>query len=350
MTHQKFNLDDTVAAEAASWVVQLDEGNLSADDKLALAEWINRSPRHAQEIRKFSDLWTQVDLRIDEALAGYSKPKTNVLQGLKAFISVKPKSFAALAFTFLVGSMISMNHFSLNQSPETEASATQTIVLNVGIGDSLKERLSDGSVVHLNTDTVVEVDYSAKFRTINLIRGEAFFDVVKDEHRPFRVYAKENVVIAVGTQFIVRLESNKLQVIVQEGRVRLDEAKTLEPSIFEKATRTLNPEKPVFLDVGQVAAVDNNISKVVDLAPSILEQKQAWRNGDLVFSGDTLAHVVSELARYNEVEITMSPQLRDLRIGGRFKATDVDRILEAIELSEGIQSTKLSDGSIYLSR
>ena len=350
MTHQKFNLDDTVAAEAASWVVQLDEGNLSADDKLALAEWINRSPRHAQEIRKFSNLWTQVDLRIDEALAGYSKPKTNILHGLKAIINVKPKSFATLAFTVLLAFTISISHFSLNPSLETEVSATQTIVLNVGIGDNLKETLSDGSIIHLNTDTVVKVDYSAKFRTINLIRGEAFFDVVKDERRPFRVYAKENVVIAVGTQFIVRLDSEKLQVIVQEGRVRLDDVEVQEPSILEKAARALNSEQPVYLDVGQVAAVDSNIRKVVELTPAILEQKQAWRNGDLVFSGDTLAHVVSELGRYNEVEITMSPQLRDLRIGGRFKATDVDRILEAIELSEGIKSTKLSDGAIYLSR
>ena len=350
MTHQKFKLDDIVAAEAASWVVQLDEGDLSADDKLALAEWINRSPRHAQEIRKFSNLWTQVDLRIDEALAGYSKPKTNILQGLKAFISVKPRSFAALTFTVLLASAISINHVSLSPPLENEASATQTIVLNVGVGDNLKETLSDGSIVHLNTDTVVEVDYSAKFRTINLIRGEAFFDVVEDERRPFRVYAKENVVIAVGTQFIVRLDSDKLQVIVQEGRVRLDDAEAQEFSILEKASRALNSEKPVFLDVGQVAAVDNDIRKVVSLDPAILEQKQAWRDGDLVFSGDTLAHVVSELGRYNEVEITMSPQLRDLRIGGRFKATDVDRILEAIELSEGIKSTRLSDGAIYLSR
>ena len=349
MSHSKLNFEDTVAAEAASWVVQLDEGNLSADDKLALAEWINRSPRHAHEIRKFSALWTQVDVVVDEALAEYLKPKTNFIQYLKALISVKPKSFAALTFTVLFAGIVSLNYFKVE--PLDDGLKNQTIVLNVDVGDDLKEVLSDGSIIHLNTDTVVEVDYSAQSRTINLIRGEAFFDVVKDENRPFKVYAKENVVVAVGTQFIMRLDFDKLEVSVQEGRVRIDESNfAAEQSIIERVSRPLKKEPPVFLDVGQVAVIDDKVEKLIDLSPVILEKKQAWRKGDLVFAGDSLAHVVNELGRYNEIEITMSPELRDFPIGGRFKATDVDRILEAIDLSEGIKSRKLSDGTIYLFR
>ena len=348
MTRSKLNFDDTVAAEAASWVVQLDEGNLSADDKLALTEWINRSPRHAHEIRKFSALWAQVDVKVDEALAGYLKSNTSTFQFLRALVSVKPKSFAALVFSVFFAAFVSLNH--LSAEPSNEGLENQTIVLNVGVGDDLKEVLSDGSVVHLNTDTVVEVDYSAKSRSIKLIRGEAFFDVVKDENRPFRVFAKENVVVAVGTQFIVRLDSDKLEVIVQEGRVRIGDSDNETQSIIEKASNAFAQEKPVFLDIGQVAVIDDEVKKLVDLAPVILERKQAWRNGDLVFAGDTLAHVVSELGRYNNVDITMSPELRNLTIGGRFKVTDVDRILEAIDLSEGIKSRKLDDGTIYLFR
>ena len=348
MNPSKLNLDDVVAAEAASWVVQLDEGNLSAEDKLALAEWMNRSPRHAQAIRQFSALWTQVDLELDQALAGYLRPKTSMFQYLKAVISVKPKSFAALACTALFASVVALHHGAVE--PPAESITNQMVVLNVGVGDDLKERLFDGSIVHLNTDTVVEVDYSAQSRSIKLIRGEAFFDVVKDEARPFKVYAKDNVVVAVGTQFIVRLDSNKMVVTVQEGRVQIGKSDNKAPSILEKASNILAPVDPVFLDIGQLAVIDDEVEKIVDLAPVGLEQKQAWRKGDLVFAGDSLAHVVSELGRYNDIEIAMSPELRELKIGGRFKATDVDRILEAIDLSEGIKSRKLPDGTIYLYR
>ena len=72
----------------------------------------------------------------------------------------------------------------------------------------------------LNTDSELSVDYSGDNRIIHLSRGEVNFDVAKDPHRPFVVYAGDGLVWAVGTAFNVRLIEDSVDLTVTEGRVK----------------------------------------------------------------------------------------------------------------------------------
>ena len=89
------------------------------------------------------------------------------------------------------------------------------------IGEIREQELVDGSVLQINTDSQVNVEYSEGTRKIHLLRGEAHFDVAHDKDWPFQVYAGKGVVKAVGTAFSVRLEEEKISVIVTEGKVDL---------------------------------------------------------------------------------------------------------------------------------
>src|SRR6202034_3836256 len=85
--------------------------------------------------------------------------------------------------------------------------------------------LADGSIVSLNTNTIVETDLSRKLRQIYLRKGEAHFQVAHDRSRPFLVHAGDAVVRAVGTEFEVRLREDKhVEVLVNEGRVEVQAA------------------------------------------------------------------------------------------------------------------------------
>ena len=342
----------TIIHEAASWLAQIDNGELSAEDKLALAEWINRSPAHAAELRNISALWGEVDRTIDTAILQSPPLKIKGFGFFANILRVKP------AFTFAVMAMMAAAIMAISsmpfgevdsRSPEVYVSQSP-LVFNVDKGDRLTQTLEDGSIIHMNTDSVIEVNYTQDFRQLKLIRGEVLFDVKKDKLRPFQVLAKGKIAEAIGTKFIVRIDSDNVAVTVTEGRVKLDAIKRKINNEPLGDPEELTRNKPVFLDAGQSASVIENTVKLAKLEPIALEHKTAWMDDEFVFSGESLAHVVQEITRYNYVDINIDPELRTLPIGGRFRTTDVNRILEALELSDGIKVSRSADGAIYLSR
>ena len=338
--------------EAASWLAQIDNGELSAEDKLALAEWVNRSPAHAAELRKMSALWGRVDRTIDEAVALRRPSKIRGLSFFANILRVKPAyAFATVAMIAVIVS--SINLLPIGESNDTgaaEYAAQIPLVFNVDKGGRLSQSLQDGSIVHMNTDSVIEVNYTESYRQLHLIRGEVLFDVKKDPRRPFQVLVKGKIAEAIGTKFIVRIDHDDVAVTVTEGRVKLGAIDTKDDSLNIDITKGTLANKPVFIDAGQSVSVIENTVKVAKLEPIALERKTAWLDDEFVFSGESLAYVVQEISRYNDVDINIAPELRGKPIGGRFRTTDVDRILEALELSEGIKVKRSVDGAIYLSR
>ena len=81
--------------------------------------------------------------------------------------------------------------------------------------------LEDQSAIELNTDSEVRVSLSRKMRSVELVRGEASFEVAHDTSRPFIVSAGNTAVRAIGTKFDVRWLDNAVEVIVDEGKVVL---------------------------------------------------------------------------------------------------------------------------------
>ena len=335
--------------EAASWVAQIDRGDLSAKDKLSLAEWISRSPAHVKEIREMAALWGGVDAAIDDAMALQNPSKLTALNFLKNAFKVSPAPAIAVFSALLFATFITVSQLNNGNLEQPTVEAQRSIVLVAEKGDRLMRTLEDGSVIHLNTDSVLEVNYTADYRQLKLIRGEALFDVQKDPQRPFQVVAKGQIAEAVGTQFSVRIDTGRVAVTVSEGRVKLDNTQEPDASLPKRFKKLFVDNEDVFLSAGQSASIINNKPQVLDLNPVIIERKMAWMQDEFVFAGEPLSYVVSEITRYNDVEIGMAPELRGKPIGGRFKTKDVDRILEALELSEGIKVKRYNDGAIYLS-
>ena len=224
------------------------------------------------------------------------------------------------------------------------------------VGEQATYTLNDGSVLTLNTDTEVEIDYRQDQRSIILHRGEAGFDVAKNKQRPFVVYAGEGMVWAVGTAFNVNYRESYVDVVVSEGKVKvfsgitpIDRAllpfiNTTEGEIdtVDTAATDANSQGNVAHDVvltaGEGVQYKETIMVKQSLEAQALDKKLAWQTGSLFFQGETLEQAMVEIARYTDQRLVIvDASIRDTRVGGRFKTDDINGLLSSLVKSLNIK-------------
>ncbi|NQE61497.1 FecR family protein [Caulobacter sp. RHG1] len=202
------------------------------------------------------------------------------------------------------------------------------------IGEISSLRLDDGTQVRLNTDSKLRVRFSGAMRRVELLRGEAFFDVAHDKARPFVVAAGPAQVRAVGTQFDVRRDGQEVRVVLAQGRVAVTEQHDGEDGW------TLAPGQGLVLGGAAASARPT----AVDVAAAT-----SWRTGAITFHGATLAETVKELNRYSKTKIILDASApRDQVISGAFEAGDTAEFVSAATLLFGLKATKLKNGDIML--
>lgn len=339
---------DTIASEAASWIAQLDSGKMTDADRMALREWAARSPRARAELKALGDMWHDIDRLLGDALP--SDRTVQLGSVVAAGLRTRPAPFyAALAACVAVSLAVL---FGLNTLPETAMpqSVAFEATYTVDAGDSDIIDLPDGSVVHMNTDTLLEVAIDSQSRSLRLLRGEAHFDVASDASRPFVVRAGGSTVRALGTSFTVRLNAKDTSVFVVEGVVELSGAPTL--SGDAPATSPV-PAGQAVLRAGQCGMYrhDQDTPELIvqKLSAEQLRSRLAWRDGLLVFEGEPLQRVADEISRYTSAKVIIAdPQLRDVVVGGVFPSDQPEALLRALDTTFDIRVERVDDGTIYL--
>lgn len=176
--------------------------------------------------------------------------------------------------------------------------------------------LEDGSRVILNTNSQLRVELLERERRIALSRGEAFFEVAHDPTRPFVVEAGNKRVVAVGTKFSVRRENDDIQVVVTEGKVRVE-------------TRgAAAGEGTSLVSAGGVARTAKDAVLVRPDAVPDVEKLLSWRAGYISFENMALADAVAEFNRYSTRKIIIEdPAIAALRLSGNFRSNNADAFL-----------------------
>ena len=199
--------------------------------------------------------------------------------------------------------------------------------------------LPDGSKVILNTESQIQVELNPTLRHIKLDQGEAFFEVAKDATRPFIVEIADKRVIAVGTQFSVRRDSNEIRVLVTEGRVRIEHG-----GISSNAAATQ-------LAAGSEARTAQAAVLIDQPTPARVEQLLSWRTGNIIFRDTALADAVADFNRYSVRKIVIEdPAIAAIRIGGSFRANDADAFLWLLQSGFPIHVEQRSDRVILTKR
>jgi transmembrane sensor len=205
------------------------------------------------------------------------------------------------------------------------------ITFSTSIGGFQRIVLEDRSAIELNTDSEVRVALTPNVRRVELVRGEAFFEVAHDTVRPFIVSAGRTAVRAVGTKFDVRRLGNSVEVFVDEGKVSVGE-----PSLLESQGDLLAISIPL-LTAGQSALAGGDGVQLKQIPKREMARKLAWQNQMLEFDSDTLADVAAQFNRYNRRQLVIAdPRLATLRIGGYFRPTNLDAFINVLQSHFGV--------------
>ncbi|HEY8521711.1 MAG TPA: FecR domain-containing protein [Gammaproteobacteria bacterium] len=329
--------------EAAAWIARADKG-LSAEERAQLEEWLAADPRHRRAFRELGALWEEAD-----ALAELAElfPLDRAVRARRR----RHYGLAAAALIAVVTAGLAVGWWGerlWGGGPELAAR------FETPVGGRLTENLPDGSVVMLNTDTAITVEYSGDARTVRLERGEAHFDVARDPSRPFDVHAGGRVVRAVGTAFNVRLRAEGgLEVTVTEGGVELVPAAKERAFAAHREPPPATAPLDTTVTAGQVAIVDaadeRAEPRVFRLEPADLDIRLAWQRGMLIFRGEPLEEMLREVARYTNTRFVLTdPELAQVRVGGYFRAGDVEGLLVALRENLDIESERLAGNRIAL--
>lgn len=173
--------------------------------------------------------------------------------------------------------------------------------------------LDDGSRIALNGGTKIKLSRRDP-RYAVLEGGEALFDVVHDESAPFKVAVGDATLIDVGTRFNVLREGKATAVQVAEGAV------------------IYNPDsEAVRLNPGQTLSARDGDTKLVlgTVAPAAVA---GWKDGRLIYDGQTMAEVAADLARWSGQPVRADPRVAGQRFRGVLSLADGDDIVRLAPL------------------
>ena len=334
MTHRSPDgdaTDETVAA-ARDWVVRITSGEPTAEQLEHFDRWLSASPAHRAAFEQEQQFWQRLAGLQDVARAQSQgetgqraePPQTRRTKrparsrarpGAAGRLSVAAGALAAacLGVFVIFGDAITA---AVLADHSTAQGAQRTVTL------------SDGSRVHLNTDTAITIDYEANTRRVGLLRGEALFEVRTDADRPFQVAADDGVTEAVGTAFVVRRHADATSVTVTEGTVK----------VTSPGART-DPDTSVLARRGQRTRYANGgppaPAEAFDLTTAT-----AWRDGVIVIDDLPLKEALADLDRYRPGRIVLMADDANFRsVSGAFDVRNIDAAVAGIAATHGLTVT-----------
>lgn len=305
--------NDEPAEVARAWFVTL-LGDTTAAQRADFGRWLKADPAHLEAYRNVETTWQAMEApgqrlaeREADEISVYLKAMDKAKQDRK--LAGKLTALGLVAATLLGGAVWLERPGlidDLRADYVTERGERRTVTL------------TDGSTVLLDADSALSLDMSAGERRVHLLRGGAYFDVVRSG-TPFVVEAANGKVSVLGTGFDIRLVDDGGSVTLAHGRVAV--------STGEQANKTI-------LEPGQQVRFGSKGIAAVQLVT--LDDALAWRAGRYTFYQARLADVIEEIQRYRKGRIVIaSTALADERVTGSFPLADTDAALASLQASVG---------------
>jgi transmembrane sensor len=386
-----------ILEEASEWFVDFRVEDVDAHARERFDEWLRRSPEHIRAYMEIAKTYVELPaLQLAgttdvDALIAYAHSEENVV----------PFNNAAAAPTNEPRApSIQHSHVRVKRTKRARhrryrflAASSCALVLVIvsafwrwseryptyitDIGERRSITLADGSTVDLNVRSRIRIEFSSGERDVELLDGQALFQVAKDKNRPFIVRSGDATVRAVGTEFDVYRKENGTTVTVLEGRVAVysnergkptgpTPASTPTTGSAHTTTQTSPPVRSaaallssgapaaahppgladpsysagVFLSAGEQVTVT---PKQAPPAPAYTDvaAATAWTERRLIFDGARLSDVVQEFNRYNRRQLVIEgAQLSDFHVSGVFSTADPTSLIRFLRAQPGMKLTE----------
>ncbi len=305
----------TARAEAAAWIARLHGPNRDANVEEACRRWMADDPERAAAFELLTDTWERSGQLRERPI---EKVRSREARGFRLSLPGAALATFAIAIVAVAATVLYL----------------RTDGVSTVVGEQRTLTLQDGTRVYLNTNSRAAVHFDRNTRRVELEKGEALFEVAKDPARPFIVMAGDRQVRALGTAFIVRRDPQQLVVTLVDGKVSVSpepegaahllgvgQSQRGTPVSEGAATEavTLDPGQRVTFASGQPPRLDR----------PALEKVTAWQHGQVSLDNTTLADAVSEMNRYNRLQLVIQdPRVASIRISGVFRAGDSQNFVQ----------------------
>lgn len=391
---QPSKADRLILEEASEWFVDFRVGDVDAAARERFDEWLRRSPEHIRAYMEIAKTYVELPAfkiagKVDvDSLIACAHSGENVVP-FGNTDSTRPQRPEGMATeTHLRDSQAT----TLEKHPRRRfLAAAAAIVLSIGavawwnaeqhplyatdVGERRSITLADGSTVDLNARSRLRIDFSKNERRVELLAGQALFQVAKDSTRPFIVASGTATVRAVGTQFDVYRKDSGTTVTVLEGRVAVysttpgggsaapppaksrpfseSPSASVQPQASARAASHSNAKPPIptgLTDPSETAAIFLSAGEQVTVTPAAalpmpaqadIAATTAWMERRLIFDGSKLSDVVQEFNRYNRRQIVIDgTQLSDFHVSGVYSSTDPASLIRFLREQPGLRITE----------
>jgi transmembrane sensor len=330
-----------IAQQAGEWFIANQAGSLNEEDGAAFLAWLRASPIHVKEYLGVARIAHRLPAAVGEpqvpletflaqAAAGddvsvvsLQRPEPEQEPPALRRRSSRAWPIAASLFVLAAGVLWWVHDGELFGIPKTYRTAH---------GEQSVQRLPDGSVLRLDTDSEATVRYSGRERLIEVNRGQALLEVAHESNRRLRVTAGDAGAIAVGTQFDVYRKVGAIEITVAHGEIAVF---TGEPSWLRSAVGI--PAAVQRVTAGYQVRIDAGVMSAQPIHVD-LDQTLGWLQHKIVFEHRPLGEVAAEFNRYGSIPVEIEgATLRALPVSGMFDADDTESFVAFLQTLPGVK-------------
>ncbi|MGR6619695.1 FecR domain-containing protein [Pseudomonas rhodesiae] len=287
-----------IVEQASEWLMLHWGGELHGEQRHAFAQWQAADAEHRRAWQRLQHL--------QHTLGGV--PADSARAVLRDTPDTQRRAALKLLGALL---MVGGSGYLVRRSEPWQAAFAEH---RTATGEIRYVTLSDGTRLDLNSDSAVDVRFSATERRIRLIRGEILLTSGHDALRPLIVETAAGDVQALGTRFGVRELDAGSRVDLYEGRVRV--------TPVHGAAVQMNAGDSLWFDQRQTLAL-----------PAVGANGSSWTEHRLIAERQPLGEFVTQLSRYRPGLLRCDPAVSGLLLTGVFPLNDTDAILAALERS-----------------
>lgn len=332
---------DSIKDQAAAWVLREDRGFSPAEQDQFL-QWLAADPRHKAELVLQRENWRRLDVLGQWRPEHGQRPNRDLLAPQQS-VTARRRRIVFSCFAGLAAAA-ALVFVATARLPRIQDAEPERAALPIASIQTLA--LPDGSTVELNRGASIATLYTPQERRVLLERGEAHFTVTKNAARPFVVSAGGIDVRAVGTAFNVRLGRQAVEVLVTEGKVRVDQS-------VEGGTR---PTEVLVNELvrGQrsvVSLADRAAVQVAPVSDDEMEQLLAWQPRTIDITAAPLRAVVAEFNRRNAPVhlVIVDPDLAEVEVSASLRSDNIEGFIWLLEAGFAVKAERAGE-EIRLSR
>lgn len=304
------SLDDDIVTVAIDWMVRMQSGSATEQEREACRRWRAAEARHELAWQRLQSLSERV-ATLPSALTHGSIGDADGRRRHNRRFALKTLCVAMGVGLVAVGSSDVLPWRALLADYATRAGERRRVVL------------ADGTVVELNTASAIDTAYDEQRRLLRLNRGEVLVTTAHERdraYRPLLVATRLGQARALGTRFQVRDSEAGIRVAVFEGAVEF------QPAGASEAIRIAAGRQALFDRQGLVGSLSRADEDAV-----------AWTDGYIVADHMPLGELVAELDRSMPGKLRCDPAVAGLPISGVFPIDQPARILAAIARTLPVQ-------------